>query len=1132
MVDIPEESINTKTGQRIIHTKKIPILGSDGRPVYLLGISEDITDRKNAEVELRKSQEYLSIITNSIDDIIYSVNGETGEFDYLSPVFEKKLGYTLSDIKQMGGRWKFLLKIIEGMDSSLPDPVLSDFKLNRKSTAPVWSHWWRAKDGTLLFLEDRSVPVLEEGRFTRIDGVMRDITEQKKAEEEVIRSDSILKATLESIDEGLLIVNDDGKVTHANRKFKEIFNIPNDLFNTKDDSKLISYAKNQLYDPAVFSSNVEKIYESKTPSEDLLFFKDKRIIARYSYPLQKESPVKGRVWLFRDITEKKQNEEELKKFKLAIENSGDAVYWVNDEGGFDYINERACTMLGYSHDELIQLNLTDIVPGYSMEYLTRNLERLKNNKRNEWNNLESIHRKKNGETIPVEVSSLFFWMDNKGILISYVRDITERKKAEEELLRNQKLLTESQRIAQMGSWELDLNNHNLFWNEEAYRIYGYKYKEIKPNLELFTELVHPDDREKVKGHFEFTLKTKEFHDFECRIIQPDGKIVYIVVAGEIILDENANPVKTFGIVQDITEQKKAVEELTRSAKEKESLMKSMASAFVMWEPVYDDNDGIIDVRFAYINEAYERMTGVKHEDVLGKRILDVWPNTELDWFDIFNEVIETRELISFDKYFTPTDSYYSCAAYLPWNTNDRLCVVFDDITERIKYEDALKKRVLALTQPMNDIKEIVFTDLFNIDDLQKIQDTFADATGVASLITSPDGAPITKPSNFCGLCNLIRSTEIGKANCFKSDALIGKQNSTGPTIQPCISGGLWDAGASITLGGVHIANWLVGQVRNEAQDEKEMLKYAEEIGVDKELYLNEFKKVKKMSKEQFEKVSKSLYTLANELSLKAYQNVQQARFISQQKNSEEEIRKLNAELEKRVEERTAQLQQANKDLESFAYSVSHDLRAPIRHINGFLRLLENSVESEETKVKDYFRKIETSSRGMSVMIDELLKFSRLGRSQLHYQYLDLREIVDDILVRFQPDYAERNIEWKINKLPNINGDPVLIKIALENLISNAIKYTAQKELSEIELGESETTPDSSGFYVKDNGVGFDMAYKNKLFGVFQRLHNHSEFEGVGIGLANVKQIILKHKGSITAESKPNEGATFFITLPK
>ncbi len=254
--------------------------------------------------------------------------------------------------------------------------------------------------------------------------------------------------------------------------------------------------------------------------------------------------------------------------------------------------------------------------------------------------------------------------------------------------------------------------------------------------------------------------------------------------------------------------------------------------------------------------------------------------------------------------------------------------------------------------------------------------------------------------------------------------------------------------------------------------------------------------------------------------------------ITERKQAEQQIKRINAELEERVVQRTFQLEKANKDLEAFAYSVSHDLRAPLRHVDGFVRLLYSNIETPTESINNYFEKINTASRRMSKMIDDLLSFSRLGRRELVESDVDLNALILEIIEQFKPDISNRTIEWNIQPLPRVRGDKSLLYLAFANLLSNAIKYTSTKPKAIIAIGTLHNTPKSSEIFIKDNGVGFDMAYIDKLFGVFQRLHSSDEFEGTGIGLANVKQIIIKHGGTIKAEGKVNEGAIFFISLPK
>jgi PAS domain S-box-containing protein len=251
--------------------------------------------------------------------------------------------------------------------------------------------------------------------------------------------------------------------------------------------------------------------------------------------------------------------------------------------------------------------------------------------------------------------------------------------------------------------------------------------------------------------------------------------------------------------------------------------------------------------------------------------------------------------------------------------------------------------------------------------------------------------------------------------------------------------------------------------------------------------------------------------------------------ITDRKRREEEIRSLNQELGKR----SIALEASNKELEAFAYSVSHDLRAPLRHMVGFSELLQKATSSRlDDKAQRYMTIILDSAKRMGTLIDDLLAFSRIGRVETQKTPVNLDSLVKEAVNQVQPETNGRDIIWKIDSLPTCYGDRSMLRLVLVNLISNAVKFTRPRSKAEIEIGWITGNKDEIVVFVKDNGAGFDMKYVDKLFGVFQRLHHVDAFEGTGIGLATVQRIVHRHGGEVRAESAPDQGATFYFSVPK
>jgi len=255
------------------------------------------------------------------------------------------------------------------------------------------------------------------------------------------------------------------------------------------------------------------------------------------------------------------------------------------------------------------------------------------------------------------------------------------------------------------------------------------------------------------------------------------------------------------------------------------------------------------------------------------------------------------------------------------------------------------------------------------------------------------------------------------------------------------------------------------------------------------------------------------------------------REIAVRLRAEQSLQEARDQLELRVQERTAELEAAYKELEAFSYSVSHDLRAPLRHVHGYVEMLAKATAGQVTpKAQRYLKTITEASEDMGRLIDDLLSFSRMGRAEIRESIVDLDKMVQDTRRGLEMETKNRKIVWKIAPLPPVFGDPTMLKQVLTNLIGNAVKYSRGRDPAEIEIGRAGEENGRPIFFVRDNGAGFDMQYAHKLFGVFQRLHRADEFEGTGIGLAIVRRILTRHGDRIWAESELDKGATFYFTL--
>ncbi|MFP4350577.1 MAG: PocR ligand-binding domain-containing protein [Desulfococcaceae bacterium] len=818
----------------------------------------------------------------------------------------------------------------------------------------------------------------------------------------------------------------------------------------------------------------------------------------------------------------------------TLESISDAFFSLDDELVVTYWNRAAEHYLGRTADEVIGKPLFEAFPEARGSIFETNYR-------------EAVRTRRPliFETY-FEVPPYQNWYEVRvyprpnGISV-YFLVTTERKRAELALRESEerlRLISEAIpgvlyqfRLAPDGSVDFP------YISRGVYDIFGVNAQAVMRDGQVLMGLIHEADRATVEATIADSARKMIPYHLEHRIHRPDGEIRWIK-AGSIPKPEEDGGVLWNGVIIDITDRKAAEERLRESEARNTALIRNIHAAVVVHDP---------DTGITAVNPQALDLLGLTEDQALGRVSRDPnWAFLRTDGERMEPESYPANQVMTHGAPLRDMivgvnrpdrgDVVWVLVNADPVLNADgdihQVIVTFVDITERKRAEEALEKRILALTMPMEESKPVHFEDLFNIGDIQRLQDEFAGATGVASIITDTEGVPITQPSNFCRLCReIIRRTDKGRANCFKSDARIGRFRMDGPTIQPCLSGGLWDAGAAISVGGRHIANWLIGQVRDDTQSEAKIREYAREIDADEETAVSAFQEVPAMSRERFGRVAQALFTLADQLSSTAYQNVQQARFITERKRAEEE--------RARLEERFHQSQKL-ESIGRLAGGVAHDLNNLLSPILGYSEMLLADAVGMDPR-RDSLTAIVTAGQRARDLVRQLLAFGRKQTLKVepvdlnillkHFHRLLRRTIREDIVIHM--DLARA--------LPPIQGDAGQLEQVVMNLAVNA--QDAMPDGGELTIETSAAVLDEAyaarhegvtpGSYVmlavSDTGCGMDAETREHIFEPF--FTTKEKHKGTGLGLATIYGIVKQHAGHIWIYSEPGAGSTFKIYLP-
>jgi PAS domain S-box-containing protein len=622
-------------------------------------------------------------------------------------------------------------------------------------------------------------------------------------------------------------------------------------------------------------------------------------------------------------------------------------------------------------------------------------------------------------------------------------------------MENERRFNYAERVANIGSWEIDISSNKCIWSDQFFRICGFESDSFEPTYEIWLSIIHPEDRAHAASVIKKAIQEKEPYSIETRIVRPDGCVVWVACKGEVICNSKGEAVKLVGAFLDLTERKYLEAVLRKNEKNYRKLFENMTAGFTLHEIIYDENTDPIDYHFLEVNPVFEQLIGISKSRLLGRSVREVLLETDPSLIDFYDQVVRMGEPGSYENYSRKTGECYHIWAYSP--SRDRLAVLFTDAAGRAPNNAGSDRSEALFRQILENVDEVFWVRDFTTRRIEYISPAYEQVWGRSrqSLYDHPESlTESVHPDD---------STRVAEA--IKKQAKGRPLNEQYRILRP--DGEIRWVGVRSHL--VYDENGLASRIVGTAED------------------------------------------------------------ITERKQSEEALRALNFELEQHAQEKTTLLDNSKKELETFAYSVSHDLRAPLRRIDGYSQvLLEDHSPNLNGEILDYLHKIRSATTYMSELIENFLRLSKISFVETTIEQVDLSQIAKEIIATMADAYKGRQASFIIAPKIIAKGDKDLLRIALENLFSNAWKFTSKISEAKIEFGIFGCG--DPVYFIRDNGVGFDCSKANRLFEPFQRMHTQKDYEGTGIGLAIVKRVIERHGGHIWVESQVGQGTTFWFSL--
>lgn len=803
--------------------------------------------------------------------------------------------------------------------------------------------------------------------------------------------------------------------------------------------------------------------------------------------------------------------------KLLFENNP-LPMWIYDTETLQFlaVNNQAVKIYGYSREEFKQMTLKDIRPAEDIKKLKENI---KTNDQNWQKSRGWKHRIKNGTLIDVEIYSHYILSEGRKARLVVACEITEQIKTFNDLRNSEARYRDFFDSVGVGMAEIGIDRTILSVNRKLIEIVGYSEDELIGKK--FTDITYPADLEIGPHYFKKLVNNEADHfNYEKRYIKKNGQVIWVKLTTAKLKQFGEEKERFLSVIEDISDNKKS------------EMQKNLLA-----DIVESSDDAIIGLdmglKITSWNRGAERIFGYTEKEVLGKESTFFHP-TVCEDDDVIN-IAKLKEEKRIEHYETVRQ-----------HKDGRLVDVSISISSIKNYNGELvgfSKIARDITRQKKSAEEIR-----NLLELEKKARYESEKNHKRLKILTRAGEVLNSSLNYeQTLSQLAKVTVPGLADWCAVEVLDKNGRLQRVAVEHIDRSKVkfafeiakkYPSEADENRGVYKVLKTGLTEIYKNIPDEylKEITKSEQHyklikmlgiksaviaplISRDKVLGVISF-----IGEKQLTENSMLTAELAESLARRAAVAIDNA-------NLYEEAKNLNQELEERVQKRTEQLEIVNKELEAFSYSVSHDLRAPLRAIDGFSGFLfEDYSEKLDDEGRRLLKVIRSNSVQMGQLIDDLLEFSRMNRVKINFIKINMYDLVREVYEEVVQFEKNREIEFKLADLAGAVGDYGLIKQVWRNLISNAVKYTRKEKISKIKI-YSRPENNSMIYYIKDNGVGFDMKYTNKLFGVFQRMHKASEFEGTGVGLALVKRIILKHGGIVKAKSKINEGAVFYFTLP-